>query len=110
MRLAAVNAAIVLAGKLPADLVRKRLEREGVSTRGGAPGCLRRLRGRYELDLLGFLNGATVHELRALAASVELPADASSAALRQRLWSWGAALERRAVGEQALAVQPAPVL
>jgi hypothetical protein len=95
---------------LPADLVRKRLEREGVSTRGGSSACVRRLRHRYELDLLGFLNGATVHELRALAAAVEVAGDASAGALRQRLWSWGAALERRAVGEQALGVQPAPVL
>jgi hypothetical protein len=95
---------------LPADMVRKRLEREGLSARGGSSACVRRLRLRYEIDLLGFLNGATVHELRALAAAVELPAEAPAGALRQRLWSWGAALERRVVGEQALGVQPAPVL
>ncbi len=105
----------VLVGKLSADVVKKRLEREGVSARGGGPACVRRLRARYELDLLGFLNGATVHELRALAAALELPAasSSSSGALRQRLWIWGAALERRAMGaasHECAAVQLAPVI
>lgn len=99
----------MLAGHLPAEMVRRRLEREGVSTRGGSSGCLRRLRGRYELDLLGFLNGATVHELRALAASLGMRGE-SAGALRQRLWLWGAALERHGLGDAAAAAQLAPVL
>jgi hypothetical protein len=105
------NAVVHLAGRLPADLIRKRLEREGISTRGGPTTRLRRLRARYELDLLGFLNGATVHELRALAAALEIPStSAPAASLRHRLWSWGAALELRAIGQHAVGVQPVPTL
>ena len=93
-------------------MVRRRLEREGVSVRGGAAACLRRLRHRYDVDLLGFLNGATVHELRALAAALALapPGAATAGALRQRLWIWGAALERKAIGADVGEVQLAPVL
>jgi hypothetical protein len=107
------NAVTLLAARLSADMVRKRLAREGISTRGGPSACLRRLRARYELDLLGFLNGATVHELRALAAALEIPStSAPAAALRHRLWTWGAALELRAIGQHAitLGVQPVPTL
>src|SRR5262245_32057759 len=96
-------------------MARRRLQREGVSARGGAPACAKRLRARYELDLIGFLNGATVHELRALGTALGVRGDGAGA-LRQRLWLWGAALERRALlaggvaAHDVDAVQLAPVL
>ena len=48
------NAVAALVGLLPAELVRGRLAREGLAA-GGAPSVrARRLRARYDVDLLGF--------------------------------------------------------
>jgi hypothetical protein len=69
----------------------------------------RKLVERYELDLVGFLNAATRAELLALCEALRLPSGAV-AEMRQRLWSWGAALERRGLGEIDPLVQPAPRL
>jgi hypothetical protein len=107
------NAVSALVGLLPAELVRARLGREGLPT-GGATGVrARRLRARFDVDLVGFLNGAGVAELRALAAALEL-GPGTAGALRQKLWLWGAARERRGfpgVPDAVLAaVQPAPAL
>jgi len=110
-----MNAVATLVGFLPGALVRARLEREGLPAAGASALCARRLRARYDVDLVGFLNGAGVSELRALAAKLELGAG-TAAALRQKLWLWGAARERRAlvaagVSERDIAsVQLVPVV
>jgi hypothetical protein len=91
---------------LPPELVRARLRREGLAS-------ARRLRARYDVDLVGLLNGAGVAELRAWASALGL-GPGTAGALRQKLWLWGAARERRGfagVPAQELdAVQPAPCL
>jgi hypothetical protein len=69
-----------------------------------------RLAARYELDLAAFLNRAAEGELAALCARLGLRA-ASPGAMRQRLWAWGAAHERRALGaDPDERVQPTAVL
>jgi hypothetical protein len=110
-----MNAVAALVGLLPADLVRARLERDGLPWGGTASACARRLRARYDVDLVGFLNGAGVAELRALAGRLDLGAG-TAGALRQKLWLWGAARERRALATTGAAagdiaaVQLVPIL
>lgn len=87
-----MNAVLVLAGALPARAK------------------LRRAARSYELDLVGFLNAATPAELAAFCRFARLP-EGNPAAMRQRLWAWGAALERRDVlVEVTPRVQPVPVV
>ena len=78
--------------------------------RGGA----KKLLHDYELDLPGFLNGALREELTALLAALSLTDDGGPGAARQRLWAYGAAMERRALGlAESLCdatVQAAPML
>jgi len=99
------NAVRVLIAALPKDALRARLEREQLRRTD-------RLASRYDLDLAGFLNGAATAELRALAGACGLPPTGTPGLLRQRLWAWGAALERRALGIDAprAEVQPPAVL
>src|SRR5262249_33920928 len=100
------NAVAALLGLLPPELVRSRLRREGLAS-------ARRLRARYDVDLVGLLNGAGVAELRAWASALGL-GPGTAGALRQKLWMWGAARERKAFAgvpaEILDAVQPAPCL
>lgn len=103
-----MNAVQHLVRLLDAGAIRARLERE--KARGGGA---RRLVARWELDLVGFLNGATAAELRVLCAGVGL-APGAPGLMRQQLWTWGAAQERRALGNAAADVdsliQPAPAV
>ena len=84
------------------EAARRRREREEVRSK-------RKLVDKYELDLAGFLNGASRAELLALCDALRLHAGATGA-MRQRLWAWGAALERRGLGAVDARVQPAPGL
>jgi hypothetical protein len=110
-----MNAVQSLLGLLPGGLVRARLEREGLPSSGSAAQCSRRLRARFDVDLVGFLNGAGVSELRVMSARLEL-GSGTAGALRQRLWLWGAARERRALvvrgagDAEVAAVQRVPIL
>jgi hypothetical protein len=97
-----VNAVRTLLVRLPRELVRRRLERE-------AMGSKKKLVDRYELDLVGFLNRASRLELDALCEGLGL-ARGASGEMRQRLWAWGAALERREIGLVAAAIQPVPLV
>jgi hypothetical protein len=104
------NAVWALVGFLGDDLVTARLSRDGAALRGGREARARRLRARWDLDLAGFLNGAGVAELRRWVRALELPAGSAGEA-RQRLWAWGAALERRPLlGDPGMRVQPVPDL
>jgi hypothetical protein len=110
-----MNAVSTLVGLLPRELVRARLEREALPVGGSSSVCARRLRARFDVDLVGFLNGAGVAELRWLAGRLDL-GTGTAGALRQKLWLWGAARERRTLvahgaSEAAVAaVQLVPVL
>ena len=84
------------------EAARRRREREEVRSK-------RKLVERYELDLAGFLNGASRAELLALCHALRLHAGGAGE-MRQRLWAWGAALERRGLDAVDPKVQPAPVL
>lgn len=96
----AVEALVRLLGPASA---RRRAAREGLRGAGGA------LVEKYALDLVAFLNGATGDELRLMCAAAGL-GGGMPGAMRQRLWMWGAALERRGVGAVDALVQPAPVV
>ncbi|HXJ53473.1 MAG TPA: type II secretion system F family protein, partial [Burkholderiales bacterium] len=92
--------ALDMGGELLHPLLRERLAREQLRRTD-------RLVSRYELDLPGFLNGAATAELRALAGSAGLAATGTPGLLRQRLWAWGAALERAALADEpGAAIQP----
>jgi len=110
-----MNAVSTLVGLLPRELVRARLEREALPFGGSSSVCARRLRARFDVDLVGFLNGAGVAELRWLCGRLDLGAG-TAGALRQKLWLWGAARERKvlvahgASEEMVSAVQLVPVL
>ncbi len=100
------NAVRALVASLPAPLLRERLVRERLRR-------AERLALRFELDLAAFLNGALTDELRALCAACALPSRGTPGLLRQRLWAWGAALERRALGagiEPGSDVQPPAIV
>jgi len=100
------NAVRALVAALPKDLLRARLEREQLRRTD-------RLIARFELDLAGFLNAAATPELRALAGACRLQEKGTPGLLRQRLWAWGAALERQALGlsvEPGATIQPPAVL
>src|SRR5438045_7937769 len=77
-----MNAVATLLGLVPGGLVRARLEREGLPSSGTAAQCARRLRARYDVDLVGFLNCAGVAELRVMTARLDL-GSGSAGALRQ---------------------------
>jgi hypothetical protein len=65
---------------------------------------------RWELDLIGFLNGAAPDELHAWCLALEVRSG-TPGIMRQRLWAWGAAHERRMLGlEPDGAVQPSVVV
>lgn len=91
------NAVAALVACLPEALLAARLSRE-------ARRSARRLVADFELDLPGFLNAAATPELAAWCAHLAL-ATGTPGAMRQRLWAWGAAHERR-----ALAAPPAPTV
>lgn len=109
------NAVTALVRITPLPLVRARLEREGLAAGGSTAQCTRRLRERYDVDLIGFLNGAQVAELRSWSAALALPVG-TAGALRQRLWMWGAAAERAQMVRTGVtpelidAIQAAPTL
>lgn len=104
------NAVWELARGLPRQLVKARLLRDGLDGGGREQALVRRLVGRYDLDLAGFLNRAVKEELRALCAVAKI-ADGTPGAMRQRLWAWGASLERLGVlGAPDARVQPGAIL
>jgi hypothetical protein len=70
-----------------------------------------RIASRWELDLAGFLNRTPRPALAALCETLDIDASGTAGALRQRLWAWGAAYERRAIGGPVdPRLQPAPEL
>ena len=97
-----MNAVRFLVDRLPRELLRRRVGREDT-------GSKRKLVDRWELDLAGFLNAATRNELLSLCETLRLPSG-TLGAMRQRLWLWGASLERHGKGGVDARVQPAPHL
>ncbi len=73
---------------------------------------VRRRAARFDLDLAGFLNAATRAELTAMCDALGLAAKSAGEA-RQRLWAWGAGLERERSGltiDEVAVVQRVPIL
>ena len=102
------NAVFALVGVLTDEEISARLDREGLAVGGGRDRRLRRLRARWELDLVGYLNGSSARELKSMTAALKIDVTEVTGGvgvLRLKLWRWGAALERHGILDQDAAAR-----